>query len=67
VSLWQTIARRNSLNVSTATIQHFMKQEEKKISDLLVRDFGENPFQLKAEMQKIMMDKVGIFRNGDDL
>ena len=44
-----------------------LDQEEKKISDLLVRDFGENPFQLKAEMQKIMMDKVGIFRNGEDL
>ena len=58
---------QNPLNVSTSTIQHFMKQEEKKISDLLVRDFGENPFELKAAMQKIMMDKVGIFRNGEDL
>jgi fumarate reductase flavoprotein subunit len=57
----------NSLKVSTSTIQQFMKQEEKKITDLLVRDFGENPFQLKAEMQKIMMDDVGIFRNGEDL
>jgi len=55
------------VSVSTGTIAHFMKQEEKKISDLLVRDYGENPFELKAQMQKIMMDKVGIFRNGDDL
>jgi fumarate reductase flavoprotein subunit len=38
-----------------------------KIGDILTRDYGENPFQLKAEMQKIMMDKVGIFRNGPDL
>ncbi|MCG8566307.1 MAG: fumarate reductase flavoprotein subunit, partial [Desulfobacterales bacterium] len=58
---------KSELKVSTTTIQHFMKREEKKITDLLVRDFGENPFQLKAEMQKIMMDKVGIFRNGEDL
>lgn len=57
----------NPLNISTTTIEHFMQQEEKKISDLLLRNFGENPFQLKAEMQKIMMDKVGIFRNGPDL
>ncbi|MCP4720475.1 MAG: fumarate reductase flavoprotein subunit [Desulfobacteraceae bacterium] len=57
----------NSLNVSAGTIEYFMKHEEKKITDLLVRDFGENPFELKAQMQKIMMDKVGIFRNGDDL
>ncbi len=57
----------NPLNISTTTIEHFMKQEEKKITDLLFRDHGENPFLLKAEMQKIMMDKVGIFRNGPDL
>ena len=57
----------NALNVSSATIQHFMKREEKKITDLLTRGFGENPFQLKAEMQKIMMDDVGIFRNAEDL
>jgi fumarate reductase flavoprotein subunit len=57
----------NALKISTTTIEHFMKKEEKKITDLLFRDFGENPFQLKAEMQKIMMDKVGIFRTGEDL
>ncbi len=57
----------NSLNVTTSTIEHFMKQEEKTITDLLLRSYGENPFELKAEMQKIMMDKVGIFRNGEDL
>ncbi len=57
----------NPLNVSTSTIQYFMEQEEKKITDLLVRDFGENPFELKAQMQKIMMDDVGIFRNAKDL
>lgn len=57
----------NALNISTATIEHFLRQEEKKISALLLKEFGENPFALKAEMQKIMMDKVGIFRNGPDL
>ena len=57
----------NPLNISTTTIEHFMRQEEKKISTLLLREFGENPFELKARMQKIMMDKVGIFRNGPDL
>jgi fumarate reductase flavoprotein subunit len=57
----------NSLNVTSSTIEHFMKQEEKTITDLLLRGYGENPFELKAEMQKIMMDKVGIFRNAEDL
>lgn len=57
----------NTLNVATSTIEHFIRKEEKKIGDLLVRDYGENPFKLKAQMQQIMMDKVGIFRNGEDL
>ncbi|MDA3918998.1 MAG: fumarate reductase flavoprotein subunit [Deltaproteobacteria bacterium] len=57
----------NSLNISSSTVESFMKKEEKNITDLLLRGYGENPFELKAEMQKIMMDKVGIFRNGKDL
>jgi len=57
----------NSLNITTATIEHFVNQEEKKIGALLTREYGENPFQLKSQMQKIMMDKVGIFRNASGL
>ncbi|NDY72307.1 fumarate reductase flavoprotein subunit [Desulfobacter hydrogenophilus] len=57
----------NSLNISTATIEHFVSREEEKIGGLLTREYGENPFQLKAQMQKIMMDKVGVFRNASDL
>ncbi len=57
----------SSLTISTATIEHFMNREEKKIGDLLTREYGENPFRLKAEMQKIMMDKVGGFRNASEL
>ena len=57
----------NDSKISTSTVEHFVKQEEAKIGEILTREYGENPFQLKAEMQKIMMDKVGIFRNGPDL
>ena len=57
----------SSLTISTATIEHFMNREEKKIGDLLTPEYGENPFRLKAEMQKIMMDKVGVFRNASEL
>ena len=57
----------NSLNISTTTIEHFVNTEQKKIGDLLTRKYGQNPFELKAEMQKIMMDKVGLFRNASDL
>ena len=57
----------NPLKIDTALINKFMKQEEDKIATLLERDKGENPFELKKEMQEIMMDKVGIFRNETDL
>ena len=57
----------NSLNIATTTIEYFVNREEKKIGGLLTREYGENPFELKEEMQKIMMDKVGIFRNASDL
>ncbi|WP_020586907.1 fumarate reductase flavoprotein subunit [Desulfobacter curvatus] len=57
----------NSLKISTTTIEHFVNREEKKIGDLLTREYGENPFRLKSEMQKIMTDKVGVFRNASDL
>ena len=58
---------QNSINVSTKTVDRAMKKQENMIADLINRDAGENPFELKKEMQQIMMDKVGIFRNGDDL
>ncbi|MFO7753493.1 MAG: fumarate reductase flavoprotein subunit [Desulfobacteraceae bacterium] len=59
--------KENSISVSTKTVERAMKKQENMIADLINRDSGENPFELKKEMQQIMMDKVGIFRNGDDL
>ena len=57
----------SSINISTSVIEKFVFQEEKKIRELLMRSVGENPFTLKKQMQQIMMEKFGIFRNGDDL
>jgi fumarate reductase flavoprotein subunit len=56
-----------SLNINTKLIEMFVQREERKLVNLLNRDVGENPFKLKKEMQEIMMDKVGIFRNQADL
>ncbi|MBI9091845.1 MAG: fumarate reductase flavoprotein subunit [Desulfobacterium sp.] len=56
-----------SLNINTKLMEKFIKREENKIFELLNRESGENPFELRKEMQDIMMDKVGIFRNGGDL
>ncbi len=58
---------RNTLDIKTKTVEAFVKREANKISALIDRDYGENPFELKKAMQQIMMDKVGIFRNKDDL
>ena len=57
----------NTLNINTKLIESFVKREQDKITDLVAREKGENPYELKQEMQKIMMDKVGIFRNEADL
>ena len=59
--------QNNPLNINTKLIEHFMNQEKAKIATLLKRERGENPYELKKEMQQIMMDKVGIFRNETDL
>ncbi len=58
---------KSTLNINTKLIEKFVKREERKLVKLLNRDTGENPFKLKKEMQEIMMDKVGIFRNQADL
>ncbi len=58
---------KNALNINTNLIASFMEKEKNKISTLLSRDKGENPYELRNEMQQIMMDKVGIFRNETDL
>jgi len=52
---------------NTSTIHKALEKEEKYIDDILARENGENIFEIKHKMQVIMDEKVGIFRNGDDL
>lgn len=56
-----------AIDFPTSVIQEFLNREESKLRELTNRGSGEDVFKLKAAMQKIMMDKVGIFRNGDEL
>ena len=58
---------KHEANLNTAVIDKFLKQEQKKIDQILARESGENVFEIKKSMQKIMMDYVGIFRTGGDL
>jgi fumarate reductase flavoprotein subunit len=55
------------IDISTKTIEHFIDQEQKKLEKLIHKDGGEDAFELREAMEKIMMEKVGIFRNGKDL
>jgi len=57
----------HTLNFKSSTIEHFVDIERQKIDELLNRSTGEDVFQIKKSMQKVMMDKVGIFRSGDKL
>ena len=61
-------SKESDINISTATIAKFMTKEEAKIDRLLEpKPNKENAYTLRLAMEKIMMDKVGIFRNGEDL
>jgi len=55
------------IDISTKTIEHYIDQEQKKLEKLIHKDGGEDAFELREAMEKIMMEKVGIFRNGKDL
>lgn len=57
----------NSLEINTQLAEKFMKQVQDEIDTLIEGDGTESPFELKYEMQRIMMDYVGIFRNGSEL
>ncbi|SDJ57639.1 succinate dehydrogenase subunit A [Ferrimonas sediminum] len=41
--------------------------QSQQIDELLAGEEGESPFALREHMEAIMMDKVGIFRSGDEL
>ena len=55
------------LSIHTANVAKFVHKEQEKIDELLSRESGEDAYVLRRRMEEIMMEKVGIFRNGDDL
>ncbi|WP_198781270.1 fumarate reductase flavoprotein subunit [Shewanella putrefaciens] len=57
----------NSLEIDTKLAEQFMQQVQAEIDTLVEGNGEENPFEIKREMQRIMMDYVGIFRNGPEL
>ena len=57
----------NDMEIHTLKIEQFIQKEQDKLDALLSKENGEDAYVLRRRMEEIMMDKVGIFRNGDDL
>jgi fumarate reductase flavoprotein subunit len=58
---------KSDMTIDTSVVTHFMQREQEKINQMINAEHGECAFQLKRTMQKVMMDNVGIFRNGPEL
>ena len=63
----EDLEKKEGVSISTALIEKFYNAEKEKIDQLLNGNGTESAFELRDAMETIMMDKVGIFRNGDDL
>jgi fumarate reductase flavoprotein subunit len=58
---------RSEVTVSTALVREFVERERGHLADLLRGRGRESVRALRAELQQVMTDKVGIFRSGPDL
>ena len=58
---------QSNISVHSLNIERFLKIEKDKLETLLTNKNGEDAYKLRRRMEEIMMDKVGIFRNGTDL
>jgi len=57
----------SDMEIHTSKIEYFVQKEQDKIDALLSKENGEDAYVLRRRMEEIMMEKVGIFRNGNDL
>lgn len=55
------------INIEIASIYKKIKEQNDYLQSLLNLNGTKSIFKIKEQMQQIMMDKVGIFRNGEDL
>ena len=58
---------KSNISIHTARVEELLNKEQEKIDKLLSKENGEDAYVLRRRMEEIMMDKVGIFRNGNDL
>lgn len=57
----------SDIDISTGLAREFVYREQSRIDGLLDSTGTENANTLRAAMQNVMTDKVGIFRNGETL
>ena len=57
----------SELKVDTALIREFLTREEQHLQTLVSGGGTESATELRDRMEKIMMDRVGIFRTGPEL
>ncbi len=55
------------IQLSSALAREFLQREQAKLSRLLAATGEENPVALRQQMEHIMMERVGLFRNGAEL
>ncbi len=60
-------SEQSDISIHSSKIEAFYRAEKEKLEALLTKKDGEDAYVLRRRMEAIMMDKVGIFRNGDDL
>ena len=58
---------QSTVDINSDVVEHFIKCEQSKLDTLLTYKNGEDAYELREAMETIMMEKVGIFRNGKDL
>ena len=67
-SYFADYCKNNEIDIDTATIEKFVKEQYDYIGEILSRPVGsESIFAIKRRMQDIMDEKVGIFRDGENL
>lgn len=57
----------SEITISTSVVRSFWEEERAHIDSLLTGGGDESPVAILAEMQNVMTDKVGIFRDGENL
>ncbi|GIU27583.1 fumarate reductase flavoprotein subunit [Shewanella sp. MBTL60-007] len=59
--------QENTLEIDTGLVETFVDKVRSEIDGLVEGGGTESPYAIRKEMERIMMDYVGIFRNGPEL